>query len=141
LLLLRPRVAGADQTTGGAVKDYEVVYIFDTQVPEERIAEKLDRFHQLLTANGGGEVTAVDHWGRRQLSYPIRKRHNGYYVIAQFRSIADSLPEFERLLKLDEELIRYLVVLNEGLPTAPMSVATREPRREEDSDDDEEDDE
>jgi small subunit ribosomal protein S6 len=123
------------------MQDYEVVYIFDTQVPEDRIGEKLDRFHGILTANGAGEIKAVDHWGRRQLSYPLRKRHSGYYVIAQFRSAPDPLPEFERLLKLDEDLLRYLVVVNEGEPTAPMSVATREPRREEDSEDDEEDDE
>jgi small subunit ribosomal protein S6 len=56
-------------------------------------------------------------------------------VVAQFKSGADPLPEYERLMKLDDELLRYLVVLHEGEPTAPMSIATREPR---DDDDDEE---
>jgi small subunit ribosomal protein S6 len=121
------------------VRDYEVVYIFDTQLTEERIGEKLERYHQLLTSGGAGEITAVDHWGRRALAYPIRKQTNGYYVVAQMRSGSEALPEFERLLKLDEELLRYLVVLNEGEPTAPMSIATREPRREDDEGEDEED--
>jgi len=119
------------------VRDYEVVYIFDPAVPEETVSEKLDRYHALLTATGEGEITAVDNWGRRQLAYPVRKRTSGTYVVVQFKAPMEALPEFERLLKLDEDLIRYLMVLSQGEPTQPMSIATREPRREEDEDDDE----
>lgn len=61
-------------------------------------------------------------------------------MIVQFSAPQDALPEFERLLKLDEELLRYLVVSHEGEPTAPMSIATREPKRDDD-DGDEGDDE
>jgi len=120
------------------VNPYEVVYIFDTALPEDRINEKLERFHGQL-AQTGGEVTALDHWGRRQLAYPIAKKTAGYYVVAQFRSPVEALPEFERLLKLDDELLRYLVVTHEGEPTAPMSIAVRADRKEEgDADEDEE---
>ncbi len=119
------------------MKDYEVVYIFDTQLPEETINEKLDRFHTQLTGTGA-EVTAVDTWGRRQLAFPIRKRTGGYYVVSQFRADPTTLPEYERLLKLDDGLLRYLVVLHEGEPTAPMSIATREPKRDDESDEDDE---
>jgi len=121
------------------VKNYEAVYIFDTQVPEDRINEKLERYHALLTGDAAGEVTATDHWGRRQLTYPIRRATAGYYVVAQFRTEPQALPEFERLLKLDEELLRYLVVLHEGEPTAPMSIATKADRKR-DEDEDEDDD-
>jgi len=118
------------------VRDYEAVYIFDTQTPEEQVNEKLERYHALLTETGA-EVTAIDHWGRRQLAYPIRKQAAGYYVVAQFRSGPDPLPEYERLMKLDEGLLRYLVVLHEGEPTAPMSIATRAPREDDDDGEDE----
>jgi hypothetical protein len=40
-------------------------------------------------------------------------------------------------LKLDEQLLRYLIVLHEGEPTAPMSIATRAPRDEDDDEGDE----
>lgn len=119
------------------MKDYEVVYIFDTQLPEERIQEKLERFHQQLTGNGAGEIGVVDQWGRRQLAYPIKKKAAGYYVVAQFRADPESLPEYERLLKLDEDLLRYLVVLHEGEPSAPMSIATREPKDDDAGDEEE----
>ena len=121
---------------------YEVVYIFDSALPEDRINEKLERFHQILTSQGG-EITATDHWGRRQMIYAIKKKPAGYYVVTQFTSPGAALPEFERRLKLDEDLLRYLLVAHEGEPTAPMSIATRDPRRddEEGEDGDEERDE
>jgi len=103
------------------VRLYEVVYIFDAVLDETAINEKLERFHDLLTGDGG-EVSAIDHWGNRQLAYPIDKKKTGYYVIAQVNGDPEGLPEFERILKLDEGLLRYLVVVNEGEPTTGMSI-------------------
>ncbi len=115
---------------------YEAVYIFKTEIAEEQINEKLERYHALITGENGGEVTATDHWGRRQLAYPIRKQSAGYYVVSQFEAPAVALPEFERLLKLDEDLLRYMVVLNWGEPTAAMSIQTRADRKTDDDDED-----
>ncbi|MEX2609842.1 MAG: 30S ribosomal protein S6 [Gemmatimonadota bacterium] len=123
------------------MRDYEIVYIFDSELDEEKINGKLERYHGLLTGTDGGEVTAVDQWGRRQLAFPIRKQLSGYYVVTQFKTATEALPEFERILKLDDDLLRYLIVLHEGEPTAPMSIATRDPRREDDDDDDDDDEE
>lgn len=100
---------------------YEVVYILDPALDEGAVTAKLDKLHKLATA-GGGEVAAVDHWGNRQLAYPIKKQSSGYYVVAQFTAVPDALPEFERLLKLDDDVMRYLLVLNEGEPTSGQSV-------------------
>ena len=122
------------------MRDYEIVYIFDSAVDRSVIDQKLQRFDQLATADAGGEVLAVEHWGKRQLAYPIKKHDNGYYVVVQFRTVADSLPEFERAIKLDEDVLRYLLVLSEGeLPTPGSSVAEVSDRF--NNDDDEEDDE
>jgi len=121
---------------------YEVVYILDPALLEDAVTAKLEKFHALATAKGG-EVTAIDHWGVRQLAYPVRKLGSGYYVVAQFTAASDALPEFERLLKLDEEVIRYLLVLNEGEPTNGQSVLAEGPAQADgsrDADDDEEDD-
>jgi len=122
------------------MRPYEVVYIFDSALGEDQINEKLDRYHGLITGPGG-EITATEHWGRRQMAYAINKKNNGYYVVVQFNSAVEALPEFERLLKLDEELLRYLVVTHAGEPTSPMSIATREPRREDEDEDEGEEEE
>jgi small subunit ribosomal protein S6 len=124
---------------------YEVVYILDPALVEDAVDAKLEKFHSLATSQGG-EVAAVDHWGVRQLAYPIRKLGSGYYVVAQFTAAASALPEFERLLKLDEEVIRYLLVLNEGEPTTGKSIMAEAPphadgEREADEEDDDDRDE
>ena len=121
------------------MREYEIVYIFDPVLTEDQINERLDKFHKHIT-DSGGEVTAVDHWGKRQLAYPINKKTSGYYVVVQFTAEASILPELERTLKLEDDLVRYLIVLSEGEPTAPMSIATREPREDDEDDDDDDDD-
>jgi small subunit ribosomal protein S6 len=105
------------------MRDYEIVYIFDSVLDRSVIDQKLERFNQLATGNGGGEVLAVEHWGKRQLAYPIRKHDNGYYVVVQFRTDPTNLPEFERAIKLDEQVLRHLVVLSEGELPTPLSAA------------------
>lgn len=121
---------------------YEVVYIFDATLEEEGVDAKLEKFHAILTGEGA-EIAAVDHWGARQLAYPIGNHRSGYYVVAHLESPAEALPEFERIIKLDDECLRYLVVLNEGEPTTGLSLVA-EPRPgaeldDEDSDDDDDD--
>lgn len=102
------------------MRDYEIVYIFRSNFTPEEIEAKLERYHEVLTRDGGGEITAVEQWGKRQLAYPIKKEPNGNYVVAQFTADPATLPELERLMKLDDDLLRFLIVLSEGeLPIPP----------------------
>ena len=117
---------------------YEVVYIFDADLDEDAVNAKLEAFHKVATSADGAEVIAVDHWGSRQMAYPIQKSRTGYYVVAHFRAETDSLPEYERALTLDDSMLRYLLVLNEGEPTSGLS--TFRPTRHVVEDDDEDSD-
>jgi len=118
------------------VREYEIVYIFDSALEEPRITEKLDRYHALLSGDAA-EITAVDHWGRRQLAYEIQDRENGYYVVVHATTSPERLPEFERILGLDEELLRYLVVVNEGMFSTSPAPIVETSDDDEDSDDEE----
>ncbi len=119
---------------------YEIVYIFDATFDEDSVNKKLEKFHPLVVEKSG-EVVAVDHWGTRQMAYPVKKQNTGYYVVAQLRAEADGLPEFERVLRLDVELLRYLIVLNEGEPTTGHSLLGAAPPSRADKDDDDDKDE
>jgi small subunit ribosomal protein S6 len=99
---------------------YEVVYIFDSVLEEAAINEKLDRFHSLAQA-AGTDAPVVDHWGKRTLAYPVRNKDTGYYVVSRFHAEPTAMPEFERALKLDDGLLRHLIVLNDGPQPVPAS--------------------
>jgi len=119
---------------------YEIVYIFDPTLDEEGVNRRLEKYLALATGSDG-EVKAIDHWGTRQLAYAIRHQRTGYYVVAQFTAPSANLPEMERVLKLDDDLMRYLIVLNEGEPTSGHSLVTQRPvseRRPDDEDEEEE---
>ncbi len=118
-------------------RTYEAVYIFDSTLEDAAINEKLTRFNGLL--GNPGDLT-MDHWGRRQLAYPIGTRANGYYVVSRFSAESQVLPEFERALKLDDGIVRYLVAIHEHeLGAPPMSeeeLAAQRRREEEEEDED-----
>jgi len=125
------------------MRTYEVVYIFHPALDDDGVQARLERFHGLLTGAEGSEITAVDDWGIRQLAYAIADQSQGRYVVAQFLADGRALPEFERILKLDDELLRYLLVLSEGEPTSGMSILAEvhESAGKRDDDDDDDDDE
>jgi small subunit ribosomal protein S6 len=121
-----------------ATRTYEAVYIFDSALEDQAITDKLAKFHGMLNAEGD---VSVEHWGRRQLAYAIKRRENGYYAIARF-DLADVkvLPEFERALKLDDGVLRYLLSLHEReLGAPPMTEEQLAARRKAEEEDDDED--
>jgi len=113
---------------------YETVYIFDSTLEEPAITEKLNRFHALLTKEGKGTLTNVSHWGKRTLAFKIKKKETGYYVVAEFQTAGELLPEYERAVKLDESVLRYLVVeaaREQPKPVVAAPVAAEEEELEE----------
>lgn len=119
------------------MRDYEIVYIFRSSLEDEEIESKLDRYHERL---GDADLTAVEHWGKRQLAYEIAGERNGYYVVVQFTADPGRIEEFEQILKMDEDLLRHLIVLSEGEAPVPPSMRREEPEEEPEPDEDEDED-
>lgn len=122
-----------------ATRRYEAVYIFDSALEDAAITEKLDKLQGLLSL---AEPSEIEHWGRRALAYKIGRHENGYYIITRFNAEPKVLPEFERALKLDEGVVRYLVTILEHELGAPKlsdeEMAARRLRAADDDDDDDE---
>jgi len=91
------------------MREYELVVIINPEIPDEENTQVVDRVAQLIAA-GGGEITKTDSWGRRRLAYPIDRHREGFYVVQQFRMAPEATAELERSLKLNEDIIRYLLV-------------------------------
>lgn len=80
---------------------YEILYIIDPAQGEEGIAALVEKFKSL--AEGYGEVTSVDEWGKRRLAYPINDLVEGYYVYMT----CDAKPEMPA--ELDRVFFQFLL--------------------------------
>ncbi|QQK78094.1 30S ribosomal protein S6 [Salicibibacter cibarius] len=91
------------------MRNYEILYILRPTLEEDAVKSTIERFNQILSDNGA-EVTEVDEKGRRRLAYEIQDFREGYYVILKVQATPDAINEFDRRIKLTDEVIRTLVV-------------------------------
>ena len=90
---------------------YELTYIIDTAVEENARKELIEKFSELIKANGG-EIEKVDEafWGKRRLAYAINDKTEGYYVLVTMKAPSDLPREIERNLEINENIMRYLTI-------------------------------
>jgi small subunit ribosomal protein S6 len=107
------------------VRDYELMVVLDPNLDEEGI-EALNTRIQSLATQRNGTVENVDIWGRKRLAYPIGRLRDGFYILLRLQLPPTAAVEIERALKLNESVIRHLLVRSEGLAPAPAAVGARE---------------
>ncbi|MCG0277656.1 MAG: 30S ribosomal protein S6 [Thermanaeromonas sp.] len=90
------------------MRSYETLYIIRPDLDEEQIEAVVNKFTELIQKNGG-EIIQVDKWGKKKLAYEIRKYREGYYVLMQFKGTPAVAQELERVFKITDEVIRYLI--------------------------------
>ena len=96
------------------LRDYETLGIVNPDLAPEAVAELIAKTTSIIE-DGGGSIYKVDEWGRRKLAYPILKKMDGYYFLSVFSSPVAVKNEVERILKLNEDVLRYqTIVLGES---------------------------
>ena len=88
--------------------DYELLYIIDTSLEEEARKELVERYSALISQHEG-KVDKVEEWGKRRLAYLVDDKPEGYYVLVNFSAPATFPKELERVLEIDENVMRYLI--------------------------------
>jgi small subunit ribosomal protein S6 len=91
------------------IREYELVYILQPDVEPTAMNELRDRLAQAITSQQG-TVLSTEVWGKRNLAYPIKKNVVGHYILQRFQMAPEGAAEVERLLRLDENVMRYLVM-------------------------------
>ena len=86
---------------------YDVLIIVDPRLTEEEVAQLGTRLGEACTALGG-EVAATENWGKRRLAYEIGKQREGTYVLLQIKAEPSAVREYERQLKLNEVVLRFM---------------------------------
>lgn len=90
------------------MRKYEVMYIIRTDIEQEVIQSTVEKFQGIIS--NGGEITKHDVMGKRRLAYEINKFRDGVYVLVQFNATPEVVAELERVMKIADEVIRYLIV-------------------------------
>lgn len=98
---------GASRAKG--VQKYELVVIIRPTVPENvrmgiesKILENLEK--------ESAKVDKVENWGRKKLEYKIQNFQEGFYILYNFSVEKDKLEEIDKNLKLNKDIIRYLII-------------------------------
>ena len=95
------------------MNQYEVLYVITPELDEEADKVVMDKFADIITANGG-EIEKTEVWGKRRLAYPIDYKTEGYYVMVVFNANPELPRELERNMRNYERLMRYMVTRKEA---------------------------
>lgn len=87
---------------------YESLFVVNTTQGDEAVAAVVDRFTGLIADNA--QIIDVAKWGKRRLAYPINDLNEGYYVVVTFKSQPGFITELERLLNINEMILRSMTI-------------------------------
>jgi small subunit ribosomal protein S6 len=91
------------------MNQYELVYIIQPELDNDETKAVDERISQTI-ANQNGQIVSTEVWGQRKLAYPIKRFFEGYYILHNVQMPPSGVIEVERALRLNEDVIRFLVV-------------------------------
>jgi small subunit ribosomal protein S6 len=104
-------VAGPFSPEGGEgrmMNKYESVFIINFEIGEENTKALVEKFKNLLESSA--QLESIDEWGKRRLAYPINDKNEGYYVLANFSAEPEFPRELERIYKITDGIIKYMII-------------------------------
>lgn len=91
------------------LNSYELMLILRYDAEDQTRTQILDRVRDIITSDGG-LVSKVDEWGKRRFAYEIDKMNDGYYYVLYFEAETKTLDEVTRVLKIVDEVVRFMPV-------------------------------
>lgn len=89
--------------------NYESVLIARQDLGASQVSNIVSDLSDIIKKEGG-EVVRVDNWGLKNLAYRIKKNRKGHYVVMNIAAPANTIAEFERIMRFNEDIIRYMTV-------------------------------
>ena len=95
------------------MKKYEVMYILKANLEDAKRQEVMDGLHAIITSNNG-TIENVDEWGLKEFAYEIEDEKKGYYVVVNVTANNEGIAEFDRLARINNNVVRFLIVKEEA---------------------------
>ena len=86
---------------------YESVFIARQEMTSAQVEAMADDFAEIITS-AGGSIKKREYWGLRSLAYRIKKNRKGHYVMFNMETEPEALREYERVMGLNEDILRFL---------------------------------
>ena len=86
---------------------YESVIIARQDISATQVETLINEFSAIIE-NGGGSIKKREYWGLRSLAYRIKKNRKGHYVMLNLETDSETLNEYERIMGLNEDILRFL---------------------------------
>ena len=90
---------------------YESVIIINPNIEAEGVKTLVDKFSGLI--NKDGNVISVEEIGKKKLAYEIKKNKEGNYIVFKFEADPSLIKELERVYRITDEVIKFIVVKEE----------------------------
>ena len=110
---------------------YESVFIARQDITTAQVEAMADEFAEIITS-AGGSIKKREYWGLRALAYRIKKSRKGHYVMFNLETGPEALKEYERIMGLNEDVLRFLNIRIEEVleePSIMMQAKTERPQR------------
>ena len=110
---------------------YESVFIARQDVSSTQVEAMADEFAGIITS-AGGYIKKREYWGLRTLAYRIKKNRKGHYVMFNMETDSEALKEYERIMGLNEDVLRFMNIRIEEVDEAPsimMQAKSERPSR------------
>ena len=91
------------------MKKYEVMYIINANVEEEKRVGLIENFSKIITDHNG-VIEKTDEWGLRDFAYRIDDMTKGYYVVVTFEADNDAIKELDRLMRINPNIVHFMIV-------------------------------
>ena len=88
---------------------YELLFVVKPTHTEEEIAAHIANVKASIEKDGG-EIAATSDMGMRKLAYEVAKNNRGYYTVFYFTAPTASITEIERLLRINESVLKFMTV-------------------------------
>ena len=110
---------------------YESVFIARQDITTAQVETMADEFAEIITS-AGGSIKKREYWGLRALAYRIKKNRKGHYIMFNLETGPEALREYERIMGLNEDVLRFLNIrIDEVLdgPSIMLQAKSERPQR------------
>ena len=97
---------------------YESVIIGRQDLTPGQFESLLEKFIAVIQSFKG-EIKKRENWGIRNLAYKINKNRKGHYMLLNIDGPPEAIQEYERLMRLDEDIIRFLTIKIKSIDEKP----------------------